>query len=124
MHYATNELWTQRFKKKEKEKKNPMMDEKKGARIRSSHRLSHEFDHVTEHLLWRVQAPNEVQVLPMLDVAVEDQIGDLCEEDVYIIGVGQGVVASRPEGCRDLHVSDIIEWWGGLQKEVRDEGTC
>ena len=51
----------------------------------------------------------------MRDVAVKDQVGDLCEENVHVLRVGEGVVAAGPEGRGHLHVLDIVVRWGGLQ---------
>ena len=41
----------------------------------------HEFEDVWIHLFRGVKAPDEVQMFPVLDVLVEDQVGDLSQRD-------------------------------------------
>lgn len=77
--------------------------------------LSHELHHLVVHLLRGVQAPDEVQVLPVRDALVVDQVGDLLEEQVHVVGVGQRVVAPRPQSGGHLHVRHMVQWRGRLE---------
>lgn len=74
--------------------------------------LAHQFDYLPVHLLGGVQAPNEVQVFPVLDVAVVHQVGDLGEQHGNVLRVSKCVVTSGPQGRRHLHVPDVVQWRG------------
>lgn len=73
-----------------------------------------ELEDVFEHLFWGVEAPDEVQMFPVLNLLMVDQVGDLGEQDGYVLGVRQRIVSPGKQSCRNLHVLHVVQWWGRL----------
>lgn len=87
----------------------------------SSHILPHHFDHFVVHLLWGIQTPDEVQVLPVFNVMVVHQFGYLCQQQSYVLRICQSVLPTRPQGCGYRHVPHVVQGRGRLIMEKQEE---
>lgn len=80
--------------------------------------LPHQIHHVVIEPPGGVQAPEEVQMLPLGEELAVQHVGDLEQQHGDVIDVRQRVPAAAPHGGGHEHVSHVVKGRRGLRTKA------